>query len=125
MKNILFILVLSLTMYSCQEDDPDLLDSCSIFATVIDKSELDGCGYILKLNDGEILIPIIRYYCGTPPLPVEITEDPLYNFQFYDGQLVKIDYEFPEESYYSTCMAGKSVIITCITDIINRDRQGF
>lgn len=112
-------------MYSCQEDELDLLGSCSVIATVIDKTGLDGCGYMLELNDGEILLPIIRTYCGNGPLSKEITEDPLYNFQFYDGQLLKIDYEFSEESYYATCMAGKSVKITCITDIINRDEQGY
>jgi hypothetical protein len=55
-------------------------------------------------------------YCGTPPLPKEITENPLYNFQWIDGQKVRIAYEeIPDAA--SICMVGKIVKITCLQEV--------
>lgn len=134
MKNILFVSSILLTVFSCQEDITECFvyeDPCSIPATVVDMTGLDGCGYMIKLHNGELLEPIWRWglFCGTPPLPLEIMEDPLYNFEFVDGMQVLIDYDVADivdgmlvidnssrEYYGSICMAGTPVIITCIVE---------
>jgi hypothetical protein len=87
-------------------------------ATVKDLTGLDGCGFVFELSDGSKLEPIRQVIrCGTPPLPKEVTEDPLYNFQFVDGKKVRIAYEEITEAA-SICMVGKVVKITCLKEII-------
>ena len=77
---------------------------------------LDGCGYVFELADGTRLEPQMLGWCGTPPISKEITENPLYNFEFVDGKKVKIAYEeIPEAA--SICMVGKVVKITCLEEI--------
>jgi hypothetical protein len=92
-------------------------NTCSTPATIKDLTGLDGCGFVFELEDGTRLEPYRVLICGTPPLPKEYTEDPLYNFQFADGKKVMIDYEILDNA--STCMAGKVAKITCIHEISN------
>ena len=71
-----------------------------------------------KLADGTRLEPQLIGYCGTPPLPIEVTQNPLYNFQFVDGKQVRIGFEeLPDAA--SVCMVGKAVKITCIEESIS------
>jgi hypothetical protein len=88
----------------------------SVFATVRDLTGLDGCGFVFELADGTKLQPQMLGYCGTPPLPKEVTENPLYNFQFIDGKQVRIGFEEVTDAM-SICMVGKVVKITCIEAI--------
>ena len=101
-------------MFACKEEL--VTKNCGTSATVRDLTGLDGCGYVFELNDGTRLIPVWDIgYCGTPPLPKEVTEDPLYNFQFTEGKKVVIGYE--ERSKNATiCMAGRHVKITCLEE---------
>ena len=94
--------------------------SCSIPATVKDLSGLDGCGFVFELENGTRLEPYInpRAWCGTPPLAKEVTEDPLYNFQFVDGKKVFIEYL--ETDMAGICMVGEIVKITCISEAITQ-----
>jgi hypothetical protein len=85
-------------------------------ATVHDLRGLDGCGFVFELADGKRLEPHILYYCGTPPLPKEVTENPLFNFEFADGKQVKIGYEILKNEA-SICMVGDVVKITCLEEI--------
>ena len=93
-------------------------NSCNpgTLATVKDLTGLDGCGFVFELSDGTRLEPQLLLFCGTPPLPKEVTENPLYNFQFVDGKKVRIGYEeIPDAA--SICMVGKIVKITCLEEI--------
>lgn len=89
--------------------------TCSTAATVRNLSGLDGCGWVFELNDGTKLNPYSIGYCGTPPLPKEVTESPLYNFEYVDSKKVMINYEILDD-IATVCMSGKVVKITCISD---------
>ena len=112
MIRIVSLFFLAVFFLTCA--DNDLSGSCSTPATVRDLSGLDGCGFVFELEDGSRLIPVRPAvgWCGTPPLPKEVTEDPLFNFQFVNGKKVFINYEHGDGM--DICMAGKRVKITCI-----------
>ena len=114
----LSIIVLSFLLIACNQDEI-IFDSkeCSVSATVRDLTGLDGCGFVFELSDGSRLEPIRLFYCGTPPLPKEVTEDPLFDFQFVDGKKVRIGYEDMAPQYASICMVGKMVKITCVEEV--------
>lgn len=116
MKKLFFVLsAFFFTAASCDRDHTTT-NKCSIPAVVKNLSGLDGCSYAFQLNDGTIIEPYRMLYCGTPPLPKEITEDPLYGFSWIDGKKVKIS--FTEiDSIVSTCMKGKIAKITCLQDL--------
>lgn len=105
----------TLITFSCDDSEIEIPRSCDLRATVRDMSSLDGCGFIFELEDGTRLEPYRLAYCGTPPLPKEITEDPLFDFEFIDGKKVRINYELMPEMA-SACMLGSIVKITCLTE---------
>lgn len=112
MKKVLIPIIVVLLFTACN-DDPSLV--CSTNATIRDLTGLDGCGFVFELEDGSYLEPVLPLLlCGTPPLPKEVTEDPLYNFEFVDGKRVVISYE--ETEGVSICMVGLIVKITCIRE---------
>lgn len=113
MKKLLILFVLGFAFVQCDDDHNK---SCSTFATVRDLTGLDGCGFVFELEDGTRLEPVRLLFCGTPPMPKEVTEDPLYGFEFVDGKRVKISYE--EVGSMSVCMVGPTVKITCIQEVI-------
>jgi len=115
--SILSILISAgLILLGCQEDSLRVSCNQSVTATVRDLTGLDGFGYVFELADGTRLEPQMLGWCGTPPISKEITENPLYNFEFVDGKKVKIAYEeIPEAA--SICMVGKVVKITCLEEI--------
>lgn len=98
-------------------DNDTMTTSCTIPATVRDLSGLDGCGFVFELEDGTRLIPVWDVgWCGTPPLPKEVTNDPLYAFEFADGKKVLIGYA-ERNDIVTTCMAGPTVKITCLKEV--------
>ena len=116
-------LVFLLAVSACQEDD--LAAECTTLATVRDLTGLDGCGWVLELEDGKRLepyLPIIGY-CGTPPLDPETEAAMKRNSVWYDahpqdGMKVRIAYEvLPDQ--VSTCMVGPVVEVTCL-EVIER-----
>jgi hypothetical protein len=109
------LLVLTLLIFSACSKEVVKTSNCAVEATVRDLTGLDGCGFVFELNDGTRLEPLRLLYCGTPPLGPEITNDPLYNFQFVEGKKVKISYEQVEGGSY--CMVGPLVKITCLTEL--------
>ena len=109
------MIVLSVIASSCEEG-PDPSKQCATPAIVRDISGLDGCGFVFELKDGTRLVPVPLLFCGTPPLPQEITEHPLYNFEFVDGKQVIIGYAETNE-FADVCMAGKTVLITCLQEL--------
>jgi hypothetical protein len=113
MKHLILLLFLSTLVISCKQD----LDTpCSAIAVVRDLTGLDGCGYLFELEDGTRLIPVVQFYCGTPPIPKEMKEDPLYNFDYVDGKKVSISYE-QVHAQANICMAGTMVKITCLSEL--------
>ena len=66
-----------------------------------DNSGLDGCKYLIVLENGKRLEPLI-------------VEDK--NFKFRDGQKIRLTYE-QEREMMSICMAGQGVRVTCIEEV--------
>ena len=122
MKIFFSILMASMVLISCEEN-ADYSVPCdeSVEATVRDLSGLDGCWFVFELNDGTRLQPYFLPTCGTPPLPKEVTEDPLYQFDWQDGKRVKIGYR--ETKGFNTCMSGQLVKITCIETLDQESPQ--
>ena len=115
MLRTLSLLFVAIIFFGCADDSPEA--ACSIPATLRDLTGLDGCGFVFELEDGTRLEPVRSFgFCGTPPLPKEVTEDPLFNFQFVDGRRVFIEYE--EVEMATICMVGKTVKITCIREAV-------
>jgi len=123
MKQLILSLLLIATLlsWSC-EDEKIIGNSCDdgVVATVKDLTGLDGCGFVFELSDGSRLEPQMLFFCGTPPLPAEVTENPLYNFQWVEGKVVRIKYEEVSNDV-SICMVGKVVKITCLEEITTRE----
>lgn len=117
MKGLLFTFLL-VSLFQCGKDGKDTLDeligceqsSCETEAMVVDMTGLDGCGLMFQLTDGTRLEPERRTYVTAPSK----TEDPLYHFDLKAGQRVKISWE--ESLALSTCMGGRIVFVTCITE---------
>jgi hypothetical protein len=117
MKSSLLLLAIIGASISCKKEDVTAKKSnCTTFATVRDLTGLDGCGFVFELADGTRLEPLRLLYCGTPPLPREVTDDPLYNFVFAEGKKVQIGYE--QTKALSICMVGPMVKITCLEEMI-------
>lgn len=113
MKNLLLLCPLVLLFFSCAEETINQT-SCTTPATVRDLTGLDVCGWVFELADGTRLEPYWEWgFCGTPPLPEGMEEDPLYSFEYVDGKTVFIDYKVVEMA--SVCMVGPTVKITCIS----------
>ncbi|MEJ1242304.1 hypothetical protein WBG78_29415 [Chryseolinea sp. T2] len=112
MKTCASLLMLVVVLFGCNDDS--VTKDCGTPATARDLTSVDGCGYAFELSDGTLLIPVFDVlYCGTPPLPKEVTEDPLYNFQFTEGRQVVIGYELRPD-VATGCMGGKAARITCL-----------
>ena len=92
----------------CCNDIPEIDYYCSNTAIVKDLSGLDGCGFVLELEDGSRFIPQKLTYIQAP----DPQQDPVYYFNFKDGD--KVCFDFRETEGTDVCMAGKLVFITCI-----------
>lgn len=119
MKYPVYILFL-LCMASCSKETIQTND-CNTEATIRDLTGLDGCGIVFELKDGTRLEPLRLLVCGTPPLPEEVTQDPLFNYNLDDGKKVKISYY--QTKAPSICMAGPTVKITCIKDYASSETK--
>ncbi len=72
---------------------------CSDTATLKDFTGLDGCGFLIVLDNGEKL-QAVKYHDNK-------------KIQLKDGQRIKIGYK-EVDNQMSICMAGKMVEVTCI-----------
>jgi len=93
---ILFVLF----VFSC-DDKEETLD-CNIMATLKDYTGMDGCEFVLVLENGGVL------EMG------DFDEKP--NFKFKNGMKVSISYEEMRDMA-SICMVGPIVRIMCIKTI--------
>jgi len=116
---IFLIAFSSFSILNCDEEQL-MRTTCEdgVLATVRDLRGLDGCGFVFELTDGTRLQPQVLGFCGTPPIPKEVTENPLYNFQFIDGKQVRIVFEEITDAA-SICMVGKIVRITCLEEVLS------
>ncbi|HYG02171.1 MAG TPA: hypothetical protein VD927_06965 [Chryseosolibacter sp.] len=97
-------------------------EGCSTPATIRDLTGFDGCRWVLELEDGTKLEPVVRlygcfssYYANGDVVPEIQSLDALANFEIVDGKKVMIDYEVV--SGPSICMVGQTVTVTCIEEI--------
>ena len=99
MKRFLSLLILTglLFIISCEDKDETL--DCDIKATLRDYTGLDGCGFVLVLDNGEVL-----EMGGFDAEP---------DFQFNDGMEVSISYE-EMQGMATICMVGPVVRIMCM-----------
>lgn len=118
-----FSSVVLMTMMFSACDDNLMRVSCNVgvSATVRDLTGLDGCGFVFELEDGTRLEPNRIGYCGFPPLPKEITEDPLFDFEFIDGKRVIIGFE-EVDGAAGICMVGPIVKITCLEEVVSDEK---
>ncbi len=77
-----------------------ILPPCSLTGTVVDFTGLDGCGLMIRLDNGEVLEPA----------------EMVPGFVLKPGQRVKLSYTDLTDRA-SICMAGRIVQIDCITEI--------
>ena len=116
---LLLLLSLALlgTVTSCQKNDLALPNACGTLATIRDLRGLDGCGFVLELENGERLEPVLNSNCWDPSYQYAPT---IENVRFMDGKQVSIAYTvLPDRG--SICMVGKVVEITCISEIGKAD----
>ncbi|OON68635.1 hypothetical protein [Hymenobacter sp. CRA2] len=93
---------LMLTAFSCQNADSPAPD-CQTPSTIRDLTGLDGCGYVLVLDNGQRLEP---------------HGDVWQAYAKHDGERVTINYE--EEPSPSICMVGAGVKLNCIQQQLGR-----
>ena len=84
-----------LFLFACEDETP----GCDVPAVLLDYAGLDGCGFVLALEDEEVVEMGI------------FDEEP--DFAFEDSMEVNISYE-PMDNMASVCMVGPIVRITCI-----------
>lgn len=103
MKNILYTLAICLIAISCkskvptQESASEAKCPNAVAVTVIDSKDIDGCDFILRVNDtGELLSPI-----SFENVQQEIVEN------------AQLKIEYRPLKIMNTCMRGTPVEITC------------
>ena len=100
------ILLACLTCFlSCKtkpEASKNEQSKCKTTATVKDFSGLDGCTFLIILENGDKL------------LPAKLNDE---SFSFRDGQKIRFDYKEMKDAM-SICMAEKKIVeVTCIEEI--------
>jgi len=96
---LLLLFVLFSNFTGCLKEEPSMIDGLP--GTVKDYTGLDGCGFIIELDNGDKLEP------------AEIVDT---GFIFYDGQRVLVTYT-ELGGWGSYCMVGKIVRIETIQEI--------
>jgi len=104
----LIILFLGFGLAGCFDTVVCPAPECNLEATVVDYSEMGGCGLLLELKNGKLLIPLRLTYVRMPTPE----EDPIYHYDLTAGEKVYISYN-PQQAA-SACMMGDVVFITCI-----------
>lgn len=121
--------LLAPAMFACQEEDT--APACTTLATVRDFTGLDGCGWVLALDDSTYLEPYLSSVSIYDPLWCgEVSSDyqtsPYadtslwYDANPQDGMMVRIAYRvLPDQA--SICMVGDVVEITCL-EVLDRPK---
>jgi hypothetical protein len=94
MKSLFVFLTISLFFVSCERTSCENAQA----ATIEDYTGLDGCGLVIKLQNGEVLEP------------VNLND---FNITPTDGMKVWVKYH--EVAMMSICMVGPTVEIDCLS----------
>lgn len=100
MKHILtFLIIFSviLSVFTACNPSKKISNQCSTEGTLRDMTGLDGCKFLIELEDGSRLNPV---------------EYSVKSFNFEDGQQIRFSYEKVETM--NVCMAGQTVKVTCL-----------
>ncbi|RTQ48175.1 hypothetical protein EJV47_17240 [Hymenobacter gummosus] len=89
--------------FSCQDSANDPAPGCNTPATIRDLTGLDGCGFVLVLDNGQRLEPHGSVWQG---------------YAKHDGERVTINYVTDEIP--SICMVGEGVKLECIQQQVGR-----
>ncbi len=93
-------LALVAALFGCKTKPASSNNKCQTVGTVVDYDGLDGCGYLIKLQDGKLLNPI-KFPDG---------------FQAHHEQSIRFNYKVLK-NMASICMAENEIVeITCIED---------
>ena len=99
-NNIVLLLSLILLTWSCANTKNDTSNCLnSVKGTLVNKTGLDGCGWMIALNDGKTVNP---------------TNLNSFDIKLIDNTKIKFSY-LEKNDLFDTCMAGKIVEITCVT----------
>ncbi|MEM5539790.1 MULTISPECIES: hypothetical protein [unclassified Olleya] len=94
---LLSVILLTLSCANTKNNTSNCLNS--VKGTLVNKTGLDGCGWMIALQDGKTVNPT--------------------NLNSFDIKLIdntKITFGYKEKNdLFDTCMAGKIVEITCVT----------
>ncbi|MCE2865702.1 MAG: hypothetical protein ACK5H3_06380 [Flavobacteriia bacterium] len=93
MKTLVIVISTSLLIFSCNRTSCENAQA----ATIVDYTGLDGCGLVIKLQNGEVLEPINLHDFNITPT---------------DGMKVWVKYH--EVGLASICMVGPTVEIDCL-----------
>ena len=99
----MILLILScFTTSSCSKKISVTQTPCAnaVEAKLTDLTGLDGCSWVLELENGKRLEPI--------------NLEQFSNIELVDGKKVLVEYQ--EQNSASVCMVGKTVKITCLTE---------
>ncbi|MFN5653909.1 MAG: hypothetical protein ACK465_09830 [Flavobacteriia bacterium] len=93
MKTLVIVISTSLLIFSCNRTSCENAQA----ATIVDYTGLDGCGLVIKLQNGEVLEPINLHDFNITPT---------------DGMKVWVKYH--EVGLASICMVGPTVELDCL-----------
>lgn len=99
-NNIVLLLSLILLTWSCANTKNNTSNCVnSVKGTLVNKTGLDGCGWMIALNDGKTVNP---------------TNLNSFDIKLIDNTKIKFSY-IEKNDLFDTCMAGKIVEMTCVT----------
>jgi hypothetical protein len=115
--HLIVFIALLLSLNSCgllNQEEAVEPETCNTFATIKDTRGLDGCGFVLVLDNGRKLEPVMVYNleCGWG---IQQPGAFLGEVALVDGKRVMIGYK--ESTRPSICMVGQTVEITCISEV--------
>ena len=93
MKTLVIVISTSLLIFSCNRTSCENAQA----ATIVDYTGLDGCGLVIKLQNGEVLEPIN-----------------LHDFNITPSDGMKVWVKYHEVGLASICMVGPTVQIDCL-----------
>tara|TARA_B110000285_G_C14871645_1_gene489495 strand:- start:442 stop:732 length:291 start_codon:yes stop_codon:yes gene_type:complete len=95
MRFIFSLLLVSSLLYSCNKNN------CSVKAEIRDLTGLDGCGFVIELENGDRVEPL------------NLSD---YDVDIEDGNKIWVSYHATNSFIGSICMVGQIVEIDCVSN---------